>query len=71
VTSNPADLLGLDAGRLTKGAAADIVICDLNAPIVVDPDRLKSKSRNTPFDGRRLQGEVRMTLVDGRVVYQS
>jgi len=71
VTSNPADLLGLDAGRLAKGAAADIVICDLNAPIVVDPERLKSKSRNTPFDGRRLQGEVRMTLVDGRVVYQS
>ncbi len=71
VTSNPADLLGLDAGRLAVGAAADIVICDLNAPVVVDPERLKSKSRNTPFDGRRLQGEVRMTLVDGRVVYQS
>ena len=71
VTSNPADLLGLDAGRLAIGAAADIVICDLNAPMVVDPERLKSKSRNTPFDGRRLQGEVRMTLVDGRVVYQS
>ena len=33
-------------------------------------DRLRSKSKNSPFDGRRLQGEIRMTLVDGRVVYR-
>ena len=70
VTSRPADLLGLPAGRLTKGAPADLVLCDLNAPIVVDLDKLKSKSRNSPFDGRRLFGEVQMTLVDGRVVYK-
>ncbi len=70
VTSRPAELLGLDAGRLSKGAPADLVLCDLNAPIVVDLDKLKSKSRNSPFDGRRLFGEVQMTLVDGRVVYR-
>ncbi|MDP3852860.1 amidohydrolase family protein, partial [Phenylobacterium sp.] len=70
VTSRPADLLGLAAGRLAKGAPADLVLCDLNAPIVVDLEKLKSKSRNSPFDGRRLQGEVMMTLVDGRVVYR-
>ena len=56
---------------LEEGAPADLVLCDLNAPIVVDLDKLKSKSRNSPFDGRRLFGEVRMTLVDGRVVHQA
>ncbi len=71
VTSRPADLLGLAAGRLAKGAPADLVLCDLNAPMIVDLADLTSKSKNSPFDGRRLQGVVRMTLVDGRVVYQA
>lgn len=70
VTSRPARLLGLNAGTLSKGAPADLVLCDLNAPIVIDADKLRSKSKNSPFDGRRLQGEIRMTLVDGRVVYR-
>jgi dihydroorotase len=71
VTSAPADLLGLPAGRLAKGAPADLVLCDLNAPVLIDADKLISKSKNSPFDGRRLQGEVRMTLVDGRVVHRA
>lgn len=71
VTSRPAELLGLPAGRLAKGAPADLVLCDLNAPMVVDLAELKSKSKNSPFDGRRLQGVVRMTLVDGRVVHRA
>ena len=71
VTSRPAELLGLKAGRLAKGAPADLVLCDLNAPLVVDPAALKSKSKNTPFDGRRLQGVVRATLVEGRQVYSA
>ena len=71
VTSKPADLLGLPAGRLAKGAPADLVLCDIDAPILVDAAQLKSKSKNSPFDGRRLQGEVKMTLVDGRVVYRA
>jgi dihydroorotase len=71
VTSKPADLLGLPAGRLAKGAPADLVLCDIDAPILIDAAQLKSKSKNSPFDGRRLQGEVKMTLVDGRVVYRA
>ncbi|MDP1988038.1 dihydroorotase [Phenylobacterium sp.] len=71
VTSRPAELLGLPAGRLAKGAPADLVLCDLNAPMIVDLADLKSKSKNSPFDGRRLQGVVRMTLVDGRVVHRA
>ena len=69
VTSAPANLLGLPAGRLTKGAPADLVLCDLNAPVVIQADQLISKSKNSPFDGRRLQGKVLRTVVDGRTVY--
>ena len=69
VTSAPANLLGLPAGRLTKGAPADLVLCDLNAPVVIQADKLISKSKNSPFDGRRLQGKVLRTVVDGRTVY--
>ncbi|MCE2986617.1 MAG: amidohydrolase family protein, partial [Phenylobacterium sp.] len=69
VTVRPADLLGLPCGRISRGAPADLVLCDLNAPLVVDPDALKSRSRNTPFDGRRLQGAVQRTLVAGRTIF--
>ena len=69
LTANPAKLLGLDAGRLHKGAPADLVLLDLDAPFVVTPERLHSKSKNTPFDEARLQGRVLMTLVAGRPVY--
>ncbi|MBX3478936.1 MAG: dihydroorotase [Caulobacter sp.] len=71
VTLAPAGLLGLQTGRLAPGAPADLVLCDINAPVVVDADKLRSKSKNSAFDGRRLQGQVLMTLVDGRVVYRA
>jgi dihydroorotase len=70
VTLAPARLIGLTAGRLSVGAPADLVLCDLGAPIVIDAARLISKSKNSPFDGRRLQGQVLMTLVDGRIVHE-
>ena len=69
VTLAPASLLGLQTGRIAPGAPADLVLCDLDAPIIVDAARLLSKSKNSPFDGRRLQGQVLMTIVDGRIVY--
>ena len=69
VTLKPAKLLGLNAGRLSKGAPADLVLCDLGAPVLIDADKLISKSKNSPFDGRRLQGQVKMTMVGGRKVY--
>jgi dihydroorotase len=71
VTVKPADILGLAAGRLTKGAPADLVLCDLGAPVIIDADKLLSKSKNSAFDGRRLQGRVMMTVVDGRIVYRA
>ncbi len=69
VTLAPAELLGLSSGRLKRGAPADLVLCDLDAPRRIDAAKLRSKSKNSPFDGRRLQGEVLLTVVDGRVVY--
>lgn len=69
VTLAPAQAIGLSAGRLAPGAPADLVLCDIDSPVVVDAASLISKSKNSAFDGRRLQGEVRITLVEGRVVY--
>jgi dihydroorotase len=71
VTLAPAQAIGLAAGRLAVDAPADLVLCDIDAPILVDAARLISKSKNSAFDGRRLQGEVRMTFVDGSPIYRS
>ncbi len=71
VTLAPAQAIGLTAGRLAIGAPADLVLCEIDAPILVDAARLTSKSKNSAFDGRRLQGRVLMTFVDGRLVYES
>jgi dihydroorotase len=71
VTLRPAELAGLDAGRLAPGCPADIVVCDIGAPFVLDAARLLSKSKNSPFDGRRLQGKVLATLVGGQVVHRA
>jgi dihydroorotase len=69
VTVKPADLLGLNAGRIAIGAPADLVLCDMGAPVVIDAHDLLSKSKNSPFDGRRLQGKVLRTLAGGREVW--
>ena len=69
MTTAPADLLKLPAGRLQKGAPADLIIVDLETPWVVDPDLLQSKSKNTPFDESQLQGRVLHTIVNGNTVY--
>ena len=66
---NPAKRLGLEAGRLSVGAPADLVLFDPDAPLVLDRAKLHSKSKNTPFDGARLQGKVLATYVGGTCVY--
>lgn len=69
LTSGPADLLGLEAGRLVRGGAADLVVFALDTAWVVVSDSLVSKSKNSPFDGRPVQGRVLRTVVDGRTVF--
>jgi dihydroorotase len=66
---NPARLLGLPQGRLAEGAPADLVLFDPDHPFVLDRARLRSKSKNTPYDLRRMQGRVLRTWVGGREVF--
>ncbi len=70
ITCAPADLLGLKAGRLQKGAAADLTLIDLERGWKIDADKMLSISKNSPFDGHLVQGRVLRTVVDGRTVYQ-
>ncbi|PTQ73480.1 dihydroorotase [Celeribacter persicus] len=67
---NPAKRLGLESGRLVEGAPADLVLFDPDAPFVLDRFTLRSKSKNTPFDGAKMQGKVKGTWVDGLRVYE-
>ncbi|MGU3494932.1 dihydroorotase [Xanthobacteraceae bacterium A53D] len=70
LSTRPAELLGLDAGTLRAGAPADVIVLDPEMPWLLDPAELKSRSRNTPFDGARLEGRVLRTIVAGRTVYE-
>ncbi len=70
VTSGPADLLGLPQGRLAKGAPADLVLFDPVAPWMCDRDDLLSRSKNSPFDSRKLEGKVLRTWVNGATVFE-
>ena len=69
MSANPAKLLGIPAGTLAVGAAADIALVDLNREWTVDVDRLHGKSKNTPFKGMTLTGKVVKTFLGGEVVF--
>ena len=69
MTSNPARILGLDAGRLAPGLAADLVVIDLDTPWVVVAEELNSKCQNTVFERRRMQGRADLTMVSGEIVF--
>jgi len=71
ITSAPAELMGLDAGALKIGSAADLVLFDPDAGWKVDADALGGKAKNSPFDGRPVQGRVLRTVVDGRSVFEA
>ncbi|RME14737.1 MAG: dihydroorotase [Alphaproteobacteria bacterium] len=66
---NPARRLGLPGGSLAEGAPADLVLFDPDVPFVLDRFKLRSKSKNTPFDEARMQGRVLGTWVGGRRVF--
>lgn len=71
MTLRPAELLRLPQGRLAKGAPADLILIDIGAPFRLDSDKLKSKSNNSPFDEKLLQGAVKRTFIGGRSVYSA
>lgn len=71
LSTAPARRFGLDAGTLKPGAAADLIVVDLESPWVVREEHIRSKSKNTCFEGALLQGKVLQTLVAGRTVFST
>jgi len=69
LTINPAKILQINKGTLAKGSDGDICILDLDAPWVVEAEKLKSKSKNTAIEGRKLQGKVLMTFLNGELAF--
>jgi dihydroorotase len=69
-STRPAELLGLSSGTLRAGAPADVIVVDLDVPWLLEPEKLKSRCKNTPFDEGRMQGRVLRTIVAGRTVYE-
>ena len=69
LTAAPGKILGLESGRLAKGAPADLVIFDLEQPWRIDPDSFLSHSKNSPFENHPVQGKVQRSVVDGRTIF--
>ncbi|MBN8453445.1 dihydroorotase [Accumulibacter sp.] len=70
ITSDPAAILGIAAGSLGVGAAADLCIFDPDGSWRVTPEALRSQGKHTPYLGYELSGRVHLTLVGGRVVFE-
>ncbi|MBS5022568.1 MAG: dihydroorotase [Firmicutes bacterium] len=71
MSGNPARILGLEGGEIAEGAAADLTIADLEEEWTVDSSKFLSKGKNTPFNGRKLSGSIKYTIVDGNVKYRA
>lgn len=67
----PAKILGINKGDISEGKTADLVLFDPEAEYVIDTSEFASKGKNTPFGGRKVQGRICMTIVDGKVVYDA
>ncbi|MFO0069767.1 MAG: dihydroorotase, partial [Alphaproteobacteria bacterium] len=71
MTYKPADIIHVNAGRLKKGAPADLALIDLEKTWTILNDDLHSKSKNSPFDDRHVKGKATRTVVGGETVYCS
>jgi dihydroorotase len=69
MSTTPARLLGLEAGTLAPGAPADLIVVDLDMPWIVREEELRSRSKNSAFEGARMTGKVLRTMVGGRTVH--
>ena len=67
---NPAKILGIDKGVIEEGKIADITIFDPNEEYIYTEEMIVSKSKNTPYIGRKLKGQVKYTIVNGNIVYK-
>jgi dihydroorotase len=71
LSTAPATLFGLPGGTLKPGAVADLALVDLDEPWIVSESGIRSRSKNTCFEGARLQGKVLQTMVAGRTVFSA
>ena len=71
LSTRPAAIFGLEAGSLKPGMPADMVIADIDVPWIVSEAEIRSRSKNTPFEGARFSGRVLQTLVAGRTIHQA
>ena len=71
MSERPAQILGLNKGRLEPGCDADLVLVDLEHPYTVDREKLHSKSKNSPYHGAELYGRVCATIKGGKLTYQA
>lgn len=71
LTSRPAEIFKLDQGALGVGKQADVVVFDPHHEYRVEASRFKSKSKNSPFDGWQVRGQVRHTIFNGKVIYSN
>ncbi|MGL4848311.1 MAG: dihydroorotase [Clostridium sp.] len=70
MSRNPAKLLGMNKGTLSIGMDGDLVVLDLDKEIIVDRNKFCSKGKNTPFEGMKFYGEVKMTIKEGKILYK-
>ena len=70
MSTAPAEILGINAGTLSIGAPADIVLFDMDESYTVDVNKLHGKSKNSPFKGKELCGKVKYTILDGEIVFE-
>lgn len=71
MSTNPARIIGVKRGSLEPGAIADVTVIDPSAEWTVEPSKFRSKGRNTPFSGWKMKGRAVVTIVKGKVVYES
>ena len=71
MSANPAKVLGMDKGCIGEGKVADIVITNPKEEYVIDVNEFASKGKNTPFNGRKVTGKVKYTILAGELVYEA
>ena len=67
----PAKIIGIDKGTLLVGKTADITIIDPDAEYVIDSKTFASRGKNTPFNGKKVSGEIKYTIAGGKIVYSN
>lgn len=70
ITCNPAKIIGIDKGHLGVGVTADLCLIDPAEEWVLTAERMRSRGKNSPFIGKPLSGKVKMTMIEGQIVYQ-